>query len=349
MSLQHVLSSEVDLRSLVALARRGLAWWIDELAAMAPPSWRDALSGRPTILAEPLDGGGWRLFRHGHPVDADPFSRGASKRVGLAMPTTQVLVRELVTPRMSAADVRRMVSLDLDRLSPLPAELIHFDIAIVGRDEDGAGQRNLVGVVRRDIAQGAVGRARADGLEPVGLGAQVAEQPGTARFDFLPAVLAATGQRAAGRARRYWWGAVAGLMVLNIALLVGRDMADVARLRDQAEAQRPLVDAVLAMRRRVEGEDARRRALLARGVNNDPLRMLNALTEALPVGAWVQHLEWNGKALHIVGARTADVDVAAALRGSGVFSNPRAVSAQGTFGQAAARPFDITADGRGRP
>jgi hypothetical protein len=348
-SLQHVLSSEVDLDSLLALARRGWSWWTGELAAMAPPNWRDRLSGRPSILAEPLDGGGWRFFGHGQPAVADPFGGGSRKAVGLVLAQPVVLIRELNSPRMSAQDVRRMVELDIDRLSPLPAGQIHFDIAIVGRDDEGGGQRNLVGIVRRDIAARAVGQARTDGLEPAGLGVLAADHPATARFDFLPAVLAAAGERAPGRARRHWWGAVAGLMLLNIAFLVGRDMNDVAKLRDKADAQRPVVDAALALRRRVEGEDARRRALLARGSSNEPLGMLNALTEALPSGAWVQHLEWNGKVLHIVGFKTADIDLAAALRGSGAFTNPRVVNTQPSTGATAARPFDITVDARPGP
>jgi general secretion pathway protein L len=337
----------VDFRSLAGLARRGLAWWVGELSALAPPGWRDRLSGRPAVLAEPLDAGGWRFSRRGRAVDGDPFGRGARKAVALVLPESAVLIRELASPRMPAEDVRRMVRLDIDRLSPMPPEQVHFDVSVVGRDDLVGGQQNLVGLVRRDLAARTVGQAQADGLEPASLGVRAAENPAAPRFDFLPAVLEAAGARAPGAARRYWWGAVAALMVLNIALLVGRDMSEVGKLRDKVDAQRPVVDAALALRRRVEGEEVRRRALVARGLNNEPLRMLDALTEALPKGAWVQHLEWNGKALHIVGVRTADIDIAAALRGSGTFANPRAVGVQGSAGTS--RPFDITADARPGP
>jgi hypothetical protein len=248
---------------------------------------------------------------------------------------------------MSTADVRRMVQLDIDRLSPLPPDLIHFDIAIVDRGD--GGQRVMLGILRRETALRIVRQARADGLDPASLGVATPNDPSKARFDFLPAVLEAAGERVSSGARRYWWGAVAALMVVNLAVLVGRDASDVASLRGQADAQRPVVDAVLGLRRRVEGEDARRRALFARGLANEPLRMLNALTEALPAGAWVRHLEWNGRTLHITGFKTADIDIAAALRGSGVFTNPRLVNGEPSTGPTAIRPFDITADARQAP
>jgi Tfp pilus assembly protein PilN len=75
--------------------------------------------------------------------------------------------------------------------------------------------------------------------------------------------------------------------------------------------------------------------------------MLQALTEALPAGAWVQHLEWNGQALRIVGFRTPAVDVAAALSNSGAFVNPRSMTgATAPAGANDAQPFDITAEAR---
>src|SRR5271155_4040383 len=59
MTLQELLNSEMDLASLAALARQGLAWWIDELTAMLPPAWRDRLSSRPRTWIEPRAAGGW--------------------------------------------------------------------------------------------------------------------------------------------------------------------------------------------------------------------------------------------------------------------------------------------------
>jgi hypothetical protein len=150
--------------------------------------------------------------------------------------------------------------------------------------------------------------------------------------------------------RRRGWAAAGALIVLNLAVLVGRDIISVSRAQSAVDVQRPVVEAVTRLRRRVEAEDARRRDWLARGRRADPLRMLNSLTQALPSGASVQHLEWNGETLHIIGLSRTNIDLAAAIRGSGAFSNPRAVSEAATSapiaGQGSSRPFDITADAR---
>ena len=63
----------------------------------------------------------------------------------------------------------------------------------------------------------------------------------------------------------------------------------------------------------------------------------------------MQHLEWNGDALRIVGFKRQDIDMAAAIRGSGAFANPRALAAEPTAGPTPIRPFDITADARPAP
>ena len=71
MNLQDLLNSEMDLSSLAALARQGVAWWLDELATLLPPAWRARLSSRPRVLAEQVTPGVWRYWKDGRPVDRD--------------------------------------------------------------------------------------------------------------------------------------------------------------------------------------------------------------------------------------------------------------------------------------
>jgi len=350
MTLQELLNSDVDLESLSALARQGLAWWFEELTTMLPPAWRDRLSSRPRTWIEPRASGGWRLWKDGRPVEGPglrPDAAGA--RIGLLAPPGAVLFRETPAPRMTAADVRRMLSLDIDRLSPLAADLVHYDMEVLERGEGEGPQRVLLGIIPREEATLLLERARADGFTPVALAARAERDDLPPRFDFLPQVLKAEGRNGGDRTRLYLWVAVGVLILANIAVLVGRDIIDVSRVRAEVEGQQPVVDAVLRLRRRVQGEDARRRDLLARGRRGDPLPMLGVLSQALPPGAWVQHLEWNGQSLRIVGFKRQDVDLAAAIRGSGAFTNPRAVTAEPALGPTPMHPFDITADVRPEP
>jgi len=354
MTLQELLNSEMDLASLAALARQGLAWWVDELTAMLPPAWRERLSSRPRTWIEPQPSGGWRVWKDGRPFEGPgprrgARGRGAPARIGLLAPPGAVLLRETPAPRMTAADVRRMLSLDIDRLSPLAADLIHYDMEILERGESEGPQRVLLGIIPRDEAARLLGLARAEGFAPVAMAARAESDGLPPRFDFLPQVLRAEGEATGDRARLYMWLAVGALILANIAVLVGRDIIDVSRVRTTVEGQKPVVDAVLRLRRRVQAEEARRGDLLARGRRGDPLRMLDVLSQALPGGAWVQHLEWNGQSLRIVGFKRQDIDLAAAIRGSGAFTNPRALAAEPTGGLTPLRPFDITAEARPEP
>jgi hypothetical protein len=361
MTLQELLNSEMDLQTLAALARQGLAWWLDELAAMLPPNLRERLSSRPRTWIEPRSAGGWRVWKDGHLVEgagATPEGRrgpsGGGTRIGLLAPPGAVLLRETPTPRMTAADVRRMLSLDIDRLSPLTPDLVHYDMEILDRGEGDGPQRVLLGIIPRAEAVRLLDQARAAGFAPLALAARAEREGHPPRFDFLPEVLRAQGQTTGNRTRTYLWVAVVALILVNLAVLVGKDIIDVSRVRDAVKGQQPVVDAVLHLRRRVQGEEARRRDLLASGRRGDPLRVLNVLSQALPAGAWVQHLEWNGQSLRIVGFKRPDIDLAAAIRGSGAFTNPRAIAEPSAAAAAAAgagpiRPFDITADARPEP
>jgi len=344
MTLQELLNSQMDFASISAALRQGLAWWLDELTAMLPDAWRERLSSRQRLWIEPDAAGGWRLWKDGRLIEAE--AGAAQNRIGLLAPPDAVLTRETSVPRMSSADVRRLLSVDIDRLSPLAPELIHFDMEIIDRGEDDGQQRVLLGILPRAEAARLLHRAREDGFAPVAMAVRAMDDDRPPRFDFLPQVLEAVGEPAKDRGRRYLWVAAAALIVANIALMVGRDVMDVSRLRATVDAQRPVVDAVLRLRRRVEGDDAQRRDLLARGRRGDPLRMLDALTVALPAGAWVQHLEWNGQTLRIVGFKREDIDIASVIRASGAFTNPRVSTAEPTSGPTPIRAFDVTADAR---
>lgn len=333
-----------DLTTVGRWAREGLAWWLEELASLVPASWRPR-SARPSLVAQPTGEGGWRLHQDGVPIAAAP----GQSRVDLVLPQGQVLVREIELPLLSPKDTRHMVALDIERLSPLRAEAVFFDTELAVRDEERRRQTLRLGVIDRAAAVEALERAREAGLEPAAMG--VASPRGDERwFDFMPALRHAAGVRAPGGKLGQWWALVAGLIALNILILVLRDMNDVAAMRRTVEEQKPAVTAAMNIRKRVEDESARRIALLRRRAQAEPQRILNAATLALPAGSWTQRFETNGKTVRLVGYKPPAVDLVAALRASPAFANPRSqtmdVTAPGANG---AQPFDIVADVRKAP
>lgn len=336
MNLRQLLSS--DVRTLGQSSRAGLNWWLRELGEMVPPSlWQGAR--RASVIAElSADGTAYRLWRDGRPLAGAP----PGGKVELVLSASHVLTRELHLPDLPSSDLRRMISLDLDRLTPFGPEAVYFDVDSIGRDAASGRQLLMLGVLPREAAHAALRHAEALGLEPEGLSVSDDPRAGTVQFDFLQHIRA-EGAGAAPRRLLYWWAGVGALVAANLAALIVKDINDVASLRRAVEAQRPAANAALHLRRRIETERAQRALLLQRRAVGDPLRPLAAVSRVLPKGAWVQHFVWNGRGVRIVGFKNEGADVVAALRAAPEFANVRSQATEVDTG-VAGQPFDVTAD-----
>ena len=342
MTLQELLNADVS--SIGQWARQGFAWWIDELSTLLPVNWRNWFSSRTRRLVEPLSPSGWRQWQNGKLLTPTQADRAPKAGVGLILPADAVLLRPLEFPRVPLSDLKRMVALDIDRLSPLAGSLVYHDIEIIDRDAGDGKQMVLLGVTPRETAARYLAEARAAGFAPVAMGAPRGDGGASYRFDFLPALRASMGETVGGRVLLYWWAAVAVLLVLNLAGLVVRDMLDISRLRHAVDDQQTAVAAASQLQRRVQTEDVQRSDLIARQMQGDPLHVLDAVTRVLPPSAWVQRLEWNGQTLRVVGFKNAETDLLAAFRASPMFINPRAAGPETQPKPGASPPFDITTD-----
>lgn len=344
MNLSDLLNS--DVRSLGQLARQGFGWWTGELAGLVPPAL--CASGRRralTIAAPTGDGAGYRLQRDGAVLET---ARGAAeplRAVELMLPAERVLTRDVELPLLPAADTRRMLAYDLDRLTPFAVETVYFDAEVVERDADRGRQRLRLGVLPRADAQAAVAHAAAFGLSAEVLSA-ADPQDGAPRFDFLRQMRAGRSGDTRARRRLVWWTAVAALMALNLMVLVLRDMTDVSRLRDTVASQRAAAGLAMRARQRVLDESNARATLVRRQASQEPLRVMNAVTAVLPASAWTDRLEWNGRTVRVTGYAPPGVDVAATLRASPVLANVRALGGDVAAPGAGRLPFDVAADVR---
>lgn len=337
-SASDILSA--DLTTVGRTLKSGFAWWTGELAGMIPARWRSLADTRPALSAQRGPDGDYVFARGDRRVMARPRP---GTRVTLLLPPDGVLEHEVSLPAMADDDVRRLIALDIDRLTPFRPETVLVDVAFVRGPGDGAGRRRVaIAVVDRAAADLAVEEARSAGLDPRAVG--VAGPTGDhGPFDFLPAMRQARGERP-NRARLYAWGAVAFLLLINLMVATLRDVGDIKRLHAVVDAQHGPRDATLRLRRQV-WEEAARRALIIQGHGQgEPLRVIDAVTRALPDGAWTQRLSWNGKAVRLAGYRQDNVDVAAALRASPLLANVRNSTGDSLARMAAGQPFDITAD-----
>ena len=334
MALADLLNA--DMATVGAQLRAALAWWVDELSAMVPRRLRGE-GARAKVIAE-VTGPHPGYARDGQQLAGPP----RDGRVTLVLPRAQALVREVLLPRLPRADTRRLIALDLDRLTPFDASAAVFDYQPAPGDAPPGRQRVLLAVATRAAATAALGRAADLGLVPVALG--IADRAGRPSFDFLPALREGLVKRPAWSNPRYWWTAAALLLLANVGFAIWRDADDIARLNDIVDAQSDAVQLAQRAKARVRAEDTRRAALVARRAAQDPLPPLAAATAALPPPAWVQRLQWDGRLLRLTGLTTDAVDPVSALRRSGAFASVRAGSSDLPAAEVRFQQFDLTAE-----
>lgn len=328
---------DTDMTTLLRQLRAGWDWWLQELAAMVPPWWRSRSARRPGLVAH-FDGTAVTLTRRDVPVTV----RAGGVAAVVALPAERCLVRELWLPAMSPRDLRRLIALDTDRLMPFPPGTALFDSEVVARDPAAGRQLVAVAALPRAVAEAAITSAADAGIEPRGLG--IARPGGLTRFDFLPA-LAADGLGAAGvRARRFWWSVVAGLLALNLIVLVASDINATRQLETLVDEHGDTALLARKLRLRVIGEEMRRAALLDRRSNGDPLVLIADVTRLLPDGAWVQRFVWDGRQLRLTGFQHGGIDVVAALRRSPRFQSARPTGSDVPAPTRSGQPFDVTID-----
>jgi hypothetical protein len=333
MNLSGLLNS--DVATLRSAAARAVDWWVGQLATLLPGRAKNSRRPRNIVL---WDQGVLRLLRKD---GSSGKMSGKGARVWLVVPGKLAFRRSLDLPRMSNADLRRLVELEAERLSPLPQAETLVGIE-VGRSNAAGGQCPVeVAVLPSAAAEEAVEAARRAGLTIAGLGL-FDPASRTARFDFTPA-LRAQGLLAGARSPLlFWWSLPAFLFILNIAVLVIRDQQSLERLQAAVEQQEPATRAARVLQGRAAGFEATARTMASERRSHDVLAMLAIVSKDLPAGAWVQRFTFSARSARLVGYKGKDFDVAASFRKDQRIGFVRSNTGQLVSETPAGQPFDLT-------
>ena len=321
---------DADMATVGGWLRDGWRWWIDELAALVPDRWRRGATGP-------------RLGFDGARLDpAGLAALGRARAAAIVLDRDICLVREIERPAMSARDAARMVALEADRLMPLGAGAMVVAGRIVSRE--GAAIRIAVaGLPRAKADRLALALAEA-GVAPTAVLLPAPQPSSGGTIDFLPALREIGLFARQDGARRFWWAAVAFLFAINLALLVWRDVQRTDALQALVDGQRPAVAASRAIAGRLAGAERIAAAVRQRRATRDPLVLLDRIAAALPPGAWVQRLAWDGSALRLAGYRPRDANIVAVLRGQPGFRRVRSAAGDVTASLPSGQPFEIAAE-----
>lgn len=333
MSVGGILNA--DMGSLRSMAVRGLLWWTGQLEQLLPAGLRHRRRVPHQLVI--WDDGAMTVVRKRTTTARLP---SAGARVALAVPAALAFQRTLQLPRMSGADLRRLVSLEAERLSPLPAsELIVGLEAATGSGPDQTIRVEVAALPQR-VAQQALGAAEQAGLAVTSFGL-VGISGQHARFDFMPSLRERLLVPTRRSASAVWWSVVAILFLLNLALLVIRDEQSVAQLSEAVDEQAPAVAAARAIQARANDFDLVTRDTIARRRTHDPLGAMAVISTALPAEAWVQRFTADARTVRLTGYRRGTADVGAALRRDPRIAVVRSNAGQIVAPSPAGQPFDL--------
>ena len=242
MSLADILNTDVEV--VGAKLREGVSWWLDELRAIAAPLIERRRKRRPSLAAERRGDGQYILQRPGQPEE--PYAPGRSRlAVALILPATMVLVRSISGLFLSERDIRRMIALDLDRLTPFRAEAVYQSVAIEPIDKEKTERHARLGVAPRSSVDQLLTDAKAAGLDPVA----VIIPDAYAWLDLAPDIR--TAGVALGRSSPVGrlWLAIGLMFALNLGVAIWRDAQATERLHNAVAIQQPLIERIEQMRR----------------------------------------------------------------------------------------------------
>jgi general secretion pathway protein L len=311
-----------DLRNAsAATGRRFFAWWFGELSApLGLGGGRMRAAAAQAIMLD------WRgselrlLLRKGkreNPLGALPLEapterqieqaralvrRASGRAIVLRFPAGTGLRRTIPLPPGAERDLRQILSFEMERLTPWPAEAVYFSAEIVGRRGAAREITAQLAVLPSAVVEPVTARLRQWGLKPSALelaGADGDPASGTRLFGKeLPLPAAGRGQgrllAALVAALALLWLGCGGLQYWRAQRIDALE-AQLAATRNHAE-HAELLRVDLA---RLSGSD---RDLVNRPAGATPLIvLLEALSALLPDESWLTELHLSHAGIELSG------------------------------------------------
>jgi general secretion pathway protein L len=343
------------------LLRRAVAWWLHELADLAPQSMRRRF-GRAAEDRAILDFTGGRVFlllrQPGRPTpvavqvgdtpDEDRRRVGALLRrhamgsaVTLRLDPAQLFITTIDLPRAAERSLDAVLRHQIERILPIPAQDIVIGRRILPRSSQATTIKVAVAVCRQATMTQVLVTASDLGLTARQIVANVDEAGPT------PVALwqAETARQATPSRRRLYRTlelTAAALLLATYTVHVHRlnQLRDhlqdaVAQAKQQAVAARDLGQRVAQSADALDFLHARRQQPTA-------LFVLDRLTALLPLDTWVSDFSMRGQSVEIIGAAPHATNLIALIEGSGVFRQPQFRSPITLLPDGKAERFDLT-------
>lgn len=351
---------------VTVLAVAAWRWWVSELAAMIPPSWRAALQMRRSfsvvldvsedevVVGRTKDGAYTELAQLSRgEVDERSIAALAAMlgspetpAILLRLPTKQVLRRRLGLPKVAPKELGQLLVHEVERQCPLDSRLIYHDHWIVARDKAAHRLEVELRMVRRSVVDDAAGLARRLGFVP-GAIVFIGDDRAAPLFRLPRSGLAGKGPRI----ETVWSVASVTLPAILAAAVIGvaldRNVREMDALDAKVAAAKAQAQVVEGLRREIAKTRDRIEFLPRQKQVPSAAAVLAEVTRLLPDGTWLFEFELNGRELRIRGYSPAASSLVGIFDSASLFANARFRSSLTAGPRSDLERFDLSCDLRG--
>jgi len=288
-----------------------LNWWFDGLKRCLPRRLRDSLgpSGRHVLAMVER---GFTLQLHDADTVEDlahwpslpdaPLSRWLGsgrqrKALHLRLPRAAVFTRTVTLPSAAAANLRRVLRFEMDRLTPFAEQEVLFDCRVVGRRTDKQQLDVELAVTRKTPIETPLAQLEAAGHPPWSV-----DGPGL--WEGANLLRGEASHRNPATPASTWW-AIVLLGILVIAVLatpLWQARSVVVELDGRLQQARQQAGTVTRLQRQLDDASALTNFVRLRRQERVPtVELLRALTEDLPDDTWLQQLAIRGDNVELQG------------------------------------------------
>ncbi len=305
-----VALSSPPIGDLARLVRRGVTWWVDELAQLLPRRLSRLLGHEPEpLILTTIGPGGGAIWRS----EASRMSTHPGRTpVTIAIDASLVFEASLDLPRAARRSLRPILEHQIERLVPLTAGETRFDFRVAPGADDNM-IRVRVFIAKRSALDAALTTARDAGLNPRRIVIAGWREPGPPPTLWESDQITDTGRAL----RRRMEIAALALAALAYGLYLHR----LDQIRDELQARvaaaQPAAETVGALARTLAGADARRTRAMT------PLQIIDAVTMLVPNNSWLTGLVLDHDTIEISGYSPNASALVELVEHSALFRNPR--------------------------
>ncbi len=326
----------MDSQRLLGYGRATWAWWLEGILHLLPPALRTRWFPTPEILEVRWDGvamawvhrssAGEVLATQHTPLTAVAGSELStwltsqvpiSATVILFVPQIRVLSRTLQLPLAVEPDLRSMLELDLDRLTPFTPDAVYLDANVCSRNTETQTLTCRFAVIKRMDVDSIL-----QTLRQLGRPAHAVRiDPGfEVMLDLLPPALRPRGDVQARQRTVFAYSVALALLITALFAPLPHQDALLSDWQRQVAAQKEAASAAQALLVQRTALAERTRFVAARRSELRPMvEALTELTLRLPDNAWVNRLMTQGDDIQIYGEAESATGLVPLLESSDLF------------------------------